>query len=604
MHEKNTYFASVIILLIFSLLIIGLAPSQRDEPFSGSALKTASRIINPPPSTHSIDGYWVLRAPTNWSSGDGISRVRRYADYYGGKADAGVIWKNNTLDDNGFLLQQEERHCGAWVQFYVDENISQASIQHIYGHIWADYTSQAPLRIAMSGNATCNDFEQYSSCEHPGTILGGYPESGHPELYNATRAAEYDLRIYNVSGINISFNSSAGVNNLTMHLRAQGIRILSFQNQKSFLIFNQINNTPLNDTQALSIQDYDGDKLSDWIELHTTFTDPFDQDTDDDGYTDNFEIINNMNPNDPFDWGILKKYNPTSPNMNISRTFINNSNVSIGFFDANATLTQPYSYNELNQLISYNLQSSNLLIYNIHATYQKYAFAQTNSKIKIDEPIEKIKDVTLMFAGGTTGCRPSDGYCNYSMSAVVENLENGDPIRIPGHKGASQIIHMPTTVDHDELNNYIDSEGNMYFKFATEYYIFVPYLVPTIKLDWIEVWVRTGEDELEISYPASQSPVNVREGDIIPANFTAIFDNTTIVDGLVIEELTIGTQACASIGSPKFVQIGQSPQEGLWQVNCTAPRMPPSTLYDLKLNVSDGHQKSISAIKQNVIRYM
>jgi hypothetical protein len=46
----------------------------------------------------------------------------------------------------------------------------------------------------------------------------------------------------------------------------------------------------------------DNDILVDFIEVHVYYTDPTDQVTDDDGFSDGDEILNGTDPNNPFDY--------------------------------------------------------------------------------------------------------------------------------------------------------------------------------------------------------------------------------------------------------------------------------------------------------------
>jgi hypothetical protein len=90
-------------------------------------------------SSQSIDGYWLFRAPVD--SVDilsGFSQPRRYGPNLGNGRDIGILWRPGTLDDEGFLLREEERYCGAWVQFFFDEPDVEvpAEIKNIYWHTW------------------------------------------------------------------------------------------------------------------------------------------------------------------------------------------------------------------------------------------------------------------------------------------------------------------------------------------------------------------------------------------------------------------------------------------------------------------------------------
>ena len=69
----------------------------------------------------------------------------------------------------------------------------------------------------------------------------------------------------------------------------------------SFVIFNVPNNNTLNTTDwsgdGGGMGDYDGDGLSDWAELYIRYTNPFLDDTDNDGVTDDVEVLTGSDPN-------------------------------------------------------------------------------------------------------------------------------------------------------------------------------------------------------------------------------------------------------------------------------------------------------------------
>ena len=59
-------------------------------------------------------------------------------------------------------------------------------------------------------------------------------------------------------------------------------------------------NVPDNETLNASYYDSDNDFLSDWEELYQTYTNPFEEDTDNDGIIDYTEINTGTDPNDYF----------------------------------------------------------------------------------------------------------------------------------------------------------------------------------------------------------------------------------------------------------------------------------------------------------------
>ena len=104
-----------------------------------SAAVAFGQSATAPPRDNSIDGYWLFRAPVDSAQElSGESMARRNGPVVGNGRDVGVLWHNNTLDDENGLLDFESRHCAAWVQFYFDEADIEipGTIDNIYFHVW------------------------------------------------------------------------------------------------------------------------------------------------------------------------------------------------------------------------------------------------------------------------------------------------------------------------------------------------------------------------------------------------------------------------------------------------------------------------------------
>jgi len=208
---------------------------------------------------------------------------------------------SGTGNDIGSLLRtppttDEYRTCGAWIQFYLDENGTYTqtnTLNNIYYHLW------------------------WQAEDNQGTL--GYDETGS---YDTTLTESFDITsgtaITKVDSLYLSTSKQIlgsprsitgnAIYNFTIKLAAAYPASFSGPNQYSFVIFN------LADDATLQGQDSDSDGLNDYAELFTYYTNPYDSDTDNDGYNDKYEVDNSMNPNDPqrapvFGRNLLKQFN-------------------------------------------------------------------------------------------------------------------------------------------------------------------------------------------------------------------------------------------------------------------------------------------------------
>jgi len=228
---------------------------------------------------------------------DGLYYIRDDPQtHYQNRAGAGSGNDIGTLSRNAPSVT-EIRRCGAWVEFHFDENgtyIQTYNLNNIYYHLW------------------------WKTDDDLGTL--GYDKTGtHYTDMTASFAANasttvdnYHLAIHKQAMT--EFIVGNAIYNLFIKLFATSYpttvtnpHILSSPNQPSFVIFN------LSDDLTLQGQDSDSDGLNDYEELFTHYTNPYDSDTDDDSYSDQYEINNSMNPNDPqrapiFGQILLKQY--------------------------------------------------------------------------------------------------------------------------------------------------------------------------------------------------------------------------------------------------------------------------------------------------------
>ncbi|MCK4904800.1 FG-GAP repeat protein [bacterium] len=195
----------------------------------------------------------------------------------------------------------ENRNCNNWIQFYFDENgtYTQANqISNIYYHIWwITSDSQGILGYDKTGvySPTTDECFTINTADSPNKVVNHDLYAGKQTF--AEPQSIFGNAIYNFG---IKFSVSSPV-------------IISFPDRSSFIIINLPDNI---DTLGISQDgntDYDEDGLTDYAELFTYYTNPYDADTDDDGWNDKYEVDSNLNPIDPesaptFGKWLIKQY--------------------------------------------------------------------------------------------------------------------------------------------------------------------------------------------------------------------------------------------------------------------------------------------------------
>ena len=229
---------------------------------------------------------------------DGIYYLRElYADH-GQPSDGNGRSYPGTVGDIGALSRtapsvEEDRACGNWVQFSFDDNFpynQTNNIDNIYYHVWWKSTSNNGTALGYFINGVYGDNMADSFAVSPGnskTIFNKYNKNYN--LYAGIQDTDLSFFGNDIYNFGITFDTSI-----------DGPEVISFPTNPSFVILN----VPSNLSQTIGLNgesdaDYDDDELTDYDELYTYFTNPYDTDTDNDGYSDKNEIDNNLNPNDP-----------------------------------------------------------------------------------------------------------------------------------------------------------------------------------------------------------------------------------------------------------------------------------------------------------------
>jgi len=179
-------------------------------------------------------------------------------------------------------IEEEQTLCGMFVNFhytepgnYIETNI----IFNIYYHFWqkVDALGQYKVGYGTSSNHTAG-FNESIWVDTNNYIC-------ETNNYRLVQAMQY-------TNPEIAFFIGKEIYNFTIKFYGSNPNILCNPDQYSFIILN------LEDNATLQTYDRDGDNLNDYDELFVYYTNPFDSDTDNDGYSDYTECNSETNPND------------------------------------------------------------------------------------------------------------------------------------------------------------------------------------------------------------------------------------------------------------------------------------------------------------------
>ena len=209
-------------------------------------------------------------------------------------------------NDSGYLLSTlpgdtvEERHCGSYLGYYFDEETCPEDfiLTNIYHHVWLStddagasavgwHRSRGDLTAAITNSFAFPETDGKSRIYYDqGIVLSdnnydllAKKQTITSELFTDNDIYEFHWKILDSSGY------PSVVNNRSF---------------TSFVIFN----VPC-DATLLGL-DTDSDGLNDWEELFTTFTNPWTNDTDNDGLSDLYESTHGCDPNDYLDFNVTK----------------------------------------------------------------------------------------------------------------------------------------------------------------------------------------------------------------------------------------------------------------------------------------------------------
>jgi hypothetical protein len=193
-------------------------------------------------------------------------------------------------EDVGSLLkdlpiENETTRCGMFVNFHFAQEGTYTDltiINNIYYHFWQKGYDHGDYEIGYS-----------TSAAH----AAGFNESIMLDINDYITEVNGFRLMQTMQYTNPEIATFMGndIYNFTIKLFGPNPRVLCYPHQYSFVIIN------LEDDVTLQSYDRDDDLLSDYDELFVYFTNPFDWDTDNDGYSDYFEAKNGNDPNNNHD---------------------------------------------------------------------------------------------------------------------------------------------------------------------------------------------------------------------------------------------------------------------------------------------------------------
>jgi hypothetical protein len=199
-------------------------------------------------------------------------------------------------------LENEVTFCGAFVKFSyaeMDIYVGTYTVFNIYYHIW-----QKVPEYPFEGEL----FELgYSNSDDPNALMNESIMINTSEFI--TVADNYRLvQAMQVTNSEIAIFEGDEIYDFTIKYIGCGPRIRTNPNQYSFVILN------LEDNVTLQNYDRDDDLINDFDELFVFYTNPFDSDSDNDGFSDYTEVQLETNPND-FDDNLGSNTHPNIPTV-------------------------------------------------------------------------------------------------------------------------------------------------------------------------------------------------------------------------------------------------------------------------------------------------
>jgi len=576
----------------YSIDVYGYTPSDR------IVNETNSYWVNL--TQRDVSGYWLFRAPINSSDADtGNSYSRRNSVDTGNGQDLGAMWRNSTEDDEGNLIGDEERHCDIWSEFFLDEQgYRSGTIDEVYCHVWIYYTGtrdDTGFGWSDSGYQESDGFSQTYYDAHKGiNVFATDSNSSFPDI-NATY---FKLLTYYNDSLGWDYADEFQFYNGSFKVTSDNMQIMSFPNQRSWCIFNDINGSDLGDLDALDLTDFDGDGITDYEELFVTRTDPYESDTDDDTHDDGTEKDNNKDGWDPYDWGTKHIYNPSTHGGIDMWMYKKNDSYQIATpvaKDYNDTLDWEFTSTEYNNMASYF--SGSAYARTLQNTTDNYQHSQINVVVNVTQNISNII-TTNVFWGGILQPKTAEDYGEYydNRSSQIVN-HSGTNLYVPGKKGRTKSLYLKQTREgfEDIIDSVTDTSGLLSYgvHLISSSNAIAGDVQSFLNVDFAEVWIITGGSILDITGPTTSDPITFTYPKNITVNLTFTEEGTTIISGFNIENITAGGEICTLHGATVY-------NVDHWEQNCSLPDLDSGT-FDLVATGNTSTSGYILGTEQNSI---
>jgi len=521
-------------------------------------------------------GYWEFRAPLNSTSLEsGFSKERRYGSSgLGNGYDVGEMWRNGTLDDYGNELNYERRQCTWWFNYFFDEyNYSEGNLDTVYCNAWVkDATT-----VGMSNT--------YDASTYDSSTIRGIDD------VKIGNSSQFDLVSYFLDNFNFDYDTMDDFNDLSFKANGTYVHSISFPNQRSFCIINEINGSALDDNETLNSTDYDGDGVMDWEEIWTTHTNPYDPDTDDDGHDDYVEYVNEKSGWDPYDWGTIIVYNINDSKNKAYIEIINSSSTeaAVDVKEWNSTLDREFTEQEYNLLAEYG-ETNWTLPFSADAT-NTWGKIQANFHYNISQDVDHILDIVVF-----TGMGYDYGWDILDRQTSLMQIKNQSSLNNLPMTGRKEISNQVFYLRHLKTSNISDYLQDNFLYYGTyiknNFSNTNPY---EANLHYSELWVITGENHIEIISPTTENPVDNS------SNFNVTFDfyeeGTALIANVVVENITINdTTECVITDALTYT-------DGHWIQNCTLPDMPIENYYNVTITANTTTAGQINETEINAVYY-
>lgn len=560
--------------------------------------------VNVTPRTEGVDGIWYMRAPINSSNQySGASEERLHGPTDGNGHDMGVLWRGNRSDVNGEFFGDESRYCASWVQFYFDEpGYNNVTIDHIQCQTWFWSSNMHKVRGALSGNASIEGYDESTNS----TTWIYYNET---QTFNDFNATYYHFFIWNESNLDKRIDNQGDLLNLSMKYRSYddgdpGIgykpQNLIHANQRGWCIVNKVGSSWLNDTATLNSTDEDGDGLTDWQEVYRYYTDPYDPDTDNDTHNDYQEVANGKDGLDPYDWGVIHKFYATNATVNISLNNLSYQTVEPTVSDANVTL----AYTDLNKslLAAFDGENFDPGIIQIKGNdTHTWAISQLNYHVNLSGyDVGSITTINVFEGGSTSGNPATQGhFTTFNETALIYNASNNENSVIM--YGMNDVNMKKLKQIRSGFGDYLDPTTTFSVTRTNKYEYGDQDFTWNFYPDWFEIWVITGESELNITYPTTENNFTYNSSNQwVVVNFTFIEDGIYMTEGVSVVAIPVNSPATNATLNGIATYAGNN----IWQQNCTLPpNLPRNHYYNLTVIAQTGTSGLVSDTEEDAIFY-